>query len=69
MKLFVLGNIGLDKIFYVKKFPIIGETILSKKDISDIGGKGFNQSISAARLGIKISFWSSLGSDNCKKRI
>ena len=56
MNLFVLGNIAIDKIYYVKKFPFIGETILSTKYITDFGGKGFNQSISAARIGVNISF-------------
>jgi len=69
MKLFVLGNVGIDRFYYVKKFPFNGETILSTKEIDDIGGKGFNQSIAAARVGIKISFWSYLGEDIYNKKI
>ena len=69
MKLFVLGNVAVDKMFYVKNFPRIGETILSTKNIKDFGGKGFNQSISASRIGAKISFWTYLGIDNFSKNI
>ena len=69
MNLFVFGNIAIDKIYYVKEFPFIGETILSTKYIKDFGGKGFNQSISAARIGVNISFWTYLGIDNFKKII
>ena len=69
MKLFVLGNVGIDKIYYVKKFPVIGETILSTKEITNFGGKGFNQSIAAARIGTKISFWTYLGADKSKNNI
>ena len=69
MKLFVLGNVGIDKIYYVKKFPVIGETILSTKEITNFGGKGFNQSIAAARIETKISFWTYLGADKSKNNI
>ncbi len=69
MNLFVFGNIAIDKIYYVKEFPFIGETILSTKYIKDFGGKGFNQSVSAARIGVNISFWTYLGIDNFKKII
>jgi ribokinase len=69
MKLFVLGNVGIDKFYYVKKFPLNGETILSNRVIKDIGGKGFNQAVAAARVGTKISFWTYLGVDKFNKNI
>ena len=63
MNLFVLGNVANDSLYYVNKFPNTGETILAKKVLKDIGGKGFNQAIAAKRIGINVSFWTCIGSD------
>ena len=69
MNLFVLGNVANDSLFYVNKYPKSGETILAKKVIKDIGGKGFNQAVSARRAGVNVSFWTCIGSDEVSEKI
>ena len=69
MNLFVLGNVANDSLFYVNKYPKSGETILAKKIIKDIGGKGFNQAVSARRAGVNVSFWTCIGSDEVSEKI
>ena len=69
MNLFVLGNVANDSLYYVNKYPKSGETILAKKVIKDIGGKGFNQAVSARRAGVNVSFWTCIGSDEVSEKI
>ena len=69
MNLFVLGNVANDSLYYVNKYPKSGETILAKKIIKDLGGKGFNQAVSARRAGVNVSFWTCIGSDEVSENI
>lgn len=69
MTLFVLGNVAIDSFYYLKKFPISGETVIAEKNLKDIGGKGFNQVVTASRLGLGVSFWTYIGSDEISKNI
>ena len=56
MKLFVLGNVGIDRFYYVKRFPFNGETILSTKEIDDIGGKDLINQMQLQELEQKYHF-------------
>ena len=69
MNLFVLGNVANDSLYYVNKYPKSGETILAKKVLKDIGGKGFNQAVAARRTGANVSFWTCTGSDEVSEKI
>jgi len=69
MILFVLGNVANDSLYYVNKYPKSGETILAKKVLKDIGGKGFNQAVAARRTGANVSFWTCTGSDEVSEKI
>ena len=69
MILFVLGNVANDSLYYVNKYPKSGETILAKKVLKDIGGKGFNQAVAARRTGVNVSFWTCTGSDEVSEKI
>ena len=69
MILFVLGNVANDSLYYVNKYPKSGETILAKKVLKDIGGKGFNQAVAARRIGVNVSFWTCIGSDEVSEKI
>ena len=69
MTLFVLGNVAIDSFYYLKKFPISGETVIAEKNLKDIGGKGFNQVVTASRLGLGVSFWTYIGSDEISKNV
>lgn len=66
----IIGSINADIIvpFYNKRFPDIGETIVTNHD-DDIsgrvipGGKGANQAVSCSRLGTKSYFICQFGDD------
>jgi len=59
----VLGIFVADISFSGNKIPIIGETILGDSYNIGPGGKGCNQAIAIARLGVRVNFISKLGDD------
>lgn len=69
MTLFVLGNAAVDSIFELRHLPRPGETLLSQGESEDLGGKGLNQAIMAARAGASVSFWAAIGDDDAGQRI
>ncbi len=46
----VIGNAALDSVIRVDWFPRPGETIVALGASEDLGGKGANQALAAARL-------------------
>lgn len=60
----VLGASIIDYMSYVPQLPGPGETLRATRFQKGFGGKGANQSVSAARLGSKTALISKLGSDN-----
>jgi ribokinase len=60
----VIGNCTLDVAFHLARFPLPGETLLTDRQVRDVGGKGANQAVAAARAGTEVVFCSSLGSDD-----
>ena len=59
----VIGNCTLDLAFNLPRFPEPGETLLATGASQDIGGKGANQAVAAARAGVAVSFCSAAGRD------
>ena len=59
----VIGNCTLDLAFSLPWFPKPGETLLATGASRDIGGKGANQAVAAARSGADVSFGSAVGRD------
>ena len=59
----VIGNCTLDLAFSLPRFPKPGETLLATGASRDIGGKGANQAVAAARSGADVSFGSAVGRD------
>lgn len=59
----VIGNCTLDLSFRIERFPLAGETLLSEQRTRDIGGKGANQAVVAARMGVDVAFCSAVGDD------
>lgn len=47
----------------VDHFHNPGETVVASSTFSEIGGKGINQAIAAARMGAKVSFLAAVGDD------
>lgn len=59
----VFGAINMDLNMQVKNFPKAGETLISRSYSMTPGGKGANQALSAARLGVKTALIGKVGDD------
>lgn len=69
MKVVVVGNCSLDLVFRVPRFPKPGETLLADSRMIDVGGKGANQAVAAARCGVETLFLAATGTDTNGKDI
>ena len=63
MSISVLGIYVADLVFFGKKIPVEGETILGNNFVIGPGGKGSNQAVAAAKAGVKTYFISKIGND------
>jgi ribokinase len=63
VKVIVVGNAAIDTTFEVEAMPQPGESILASAVREDLGGKGLNQAIAAARSGANVSYHAPIGSD------
>ena len=70
-KIAVIGICGNSVFMEVDHFHQPGETLSAKSLFEEIGGKGINQAIAAARMGASVSFLAAIGDDAegvaCKK--
>lgn len=64
MALTVVGNVTMDRFFWLHQLPRTGETVLATARRDDLGGKGFNQAVNAARTGARTRFVSAIGTDD-----
>src|SRR5436190_17639486 len=62
-RLVVVGSLNVDHTLRVERFPEIGETITASGLASDLGGKGFNQAVTAARMGADVVMVGCIGAD------
>ena len=67
--LHVIGNAAVDTIFQVERFPLPGETIVARGMSEDLGGKGANQAVIAARAGAEVRLVAAVGDDGGGVRI
>lgn len=65
----VIGNAAVDSVIRVDRFPRPGETIVALGASEDLGGKGANQAIAAARCGADVRLVAPIGADAEGKRI
>lgn len=63
MRLLVLGNAVVDSSFAVPRLPVPGETVLASSKRTDVGGKGLNQAVTAARAGAVTRLVAAIGAD------
>ncbi|MCC8067594.1 MAG: ribokinase [Clostridiales bacterium] len=63
MKIISFGSLNIDRVYQVDHFVQPGETILSKSCMSNVGGKGLNQSVAAAKAGIPVLHGGAVGED------
>jgi ribokinase len=64
MTIVVFGSINIDLVAKTPRFPLPGETIIGSNFLTAGGGKGANQAVAAARLGISTHMIGRVGNDN-----
>ena len=62
-KIAVVGSSNMDLVVKSTRIPAVGETILGEDFIMVPGGKGANQAVAAAKLGVEVYFIAKLGND------
>ena len=63
MAIVVFGSVNIDLVAKVRRFPNPGETLSGEKFFTAAGGKGANQAVAAARLGVSTHLVGRVGSD------
>jgi ribokinase len=64
MTVFVLGSINLDAVARVDDLPRPGETVAGTSLELFLGGKGANQAVAAARMGVPTRLMGAVGGDD-----
>jgi ribokinase len=59
----VVGSLNVDHTVRVERFPEVGETIMAEGYAVGLGGKGFNQAVTAARMGADVVMVGCIGAD------
>src|SRR5882672_6496281 len=59
----VVGSLNVDHTVRVARFPAVGETIIASGLVSGLGGKGFNQAVTARRMGADVVMVGCVGAD------
>jgi ribokinase len=62
-RVLVIGNATVDVILSVAHLPAPGETVLADTEFRCAGGKGLNQAVAAARLGVATTLVAPIGED------
>ncbi|MGX5805379.1 ribokinase [Bradyrhizobium sp. Arg314] len=66
--LMFFGTTNLDLCFNVERLPTPGETLIGRL-ARNAGGKGANQAVAAARLGLRPHFYTRLGDDEAGRQL
>lgn len=59
----VVGSVNIDLVVTVAELPGPGETVIGGRFAQHHGGKGGNQAVAAARLGVETAFVGAVGGD------
>lgn len=62
-KISIIGICGNSVFLHTDHFHESGETIVADSIYEEIGGKGINQAVAAARMGAEVSFLAAIGDD------
>ena len=57
----VCGTINIDTFVGLDEFPHPGETIIGRRGLQGLGGKGANQAVASARMGVETILLGSVG--------
>ena len=63
VKIAVIGICGNSVFMNVDHFHAPGETVVAHSTFEEIGGKGINQAVAAARMGADVYFLAAVGDD------
>jgi len=66
-KALVIGSLNMDMTVKVEKLPKLGETIFGNEFYESCGGKGANQAVAVAKLGMKTEIISLLSQEVISK--
>jgi ribokinase len=58
---YVAGSINMDVVATAARYPKMGETVPGREIFFFPGGKGANQAVSAAKLGVPTTLMAALG--------
>ena len=62
-KVVVVGSSNTDMVIKSERIPVPGETVIGGQFLLAPGGKGANQAVAAARLGVEVTFVAKVGQD------
>lgn len=60
----VVGSSNIDYVCFTERIPALGETVAGSSFLVTAGGKGANQAVASARLGVKTVLLSKLGGED-----
>jgi ribokinase len=63
-KITVIGSINCDFTSFLDDFPVTNQTTHANSFAFNVGGKGLNQAVAAARFGAQVSFVGCIGGDS-----
>lgn len=62
-KLLVIGSVNQDITLLLNAFPLAGQCLIADGVSTQLGGKGLNQAVAAARQGVDVTFAGRIGCD------
>ena len=68
-KALIIGSLNMDMTVKVEKLPKLGETIFGKEFYESCGGKGANQAVAVAKLGMETEMIGMVGKDSQGKKL
>ncbi|WP_348983779.1 ribokinase [Gottfriedia acidiceleris] len=63
MKIIVIGSVNMDMVMRMSRVPELGETMQGERFFLSAGGKGANQAVAAARMGVETWLMGKVGDD------
>lgn len=63
-KIVVIGSCNTDMVISMERLPLPGETLIGGDFFMNLGGKGANQAVAAARLGGNVALIAKVGADS-----
>lgn len=62
-RVIVVGSLNVDRLWRVPRLPVAGETVRAAGTRVELGGKGANQAVAAARHGATVAMVGAVGTD------